>query len=331
VTELGVLQSATLGFQRFYGPHSGRNIAQSFLGVLDKYEIGAKVGYVTTDNASNNDTALVELGVMLQERNIHFDPITSRVRCFGHIINLVVKGFLWGADWEAFEANIAYDTDIAKESHLLESWRKKGPMGKLHNIGVWILRTPQSRDHFSQKVRLARGREYTGPLIPLIGNITRWSSDADALERAFELRDILDGFVGSAVTEERHAKTRRMSYVLPGASGIEYQENDQDNPDLVTGDELTRDDWDDLKTIFQILKPFRRLTLQLQGTGTQRNHANGYLARVLPAMDDLLAHLEDAKQAYSDSSIYSSHLLTSINHAWAILDRYVLVLFWLSY
>lgn len=192
-----------------------------------------------------------------------------------------------------------------------------------------MLHTPQRRDHFSQNVRLARSREYTGPLIPLIGNITRWSSDADALEQAFELRDILDGFVGSAVTEERHAKTRRMLYVLPG--GIEYQENDEDNPDLITGDELTRDDWDDLKTIFQILKPFRRLTLQLQGTGTQRNHANGYPAPVLPAIDDLLAHLEDAKQVYSDTSIYSSHLLTSINHAWAILDRYVQVLFWLYY
>jgi len=202
VTELGVLHSATLGFERFYGPHSGRNIAQSFLRVLDKYKIDTKVGYVTTDNASNNDTALVELGAMLQERNIHFDLITSRVRCFGHIINLVVKGFLWGSDWEAFEANIAYNTDIAKELHLLKSWRKKGPMGKLHNIGIWILRTPQHCDHFSQRVRLARGQEYTGPLISLIGNITRWSRDADALEQAFELRDILDGFVRSAVTEE---------------------------------------------------------------------------------------------------------------------------------
>ena len=120
-----------------------------------------------------------------------------------------------------------------------------------------------------------------------------------------------------------------MSHLPPSA--IEPQGNDQDNPDLVTGDELTRDDWDDLQTIFQILKPFQRLTLQLQGTGTQRNHANGYLARVLPAMDDLLAHLEEAKQAYSDSSIYSSHLLTSINHAWAILDRYVQIHFLLYY
>jgi len=122
-----------------------------------------------------------------------------------------------------------------------------------------------------------------------------------------------------------------MSDVLLGARAIEHQENDQDNPDLVTGDELTRDDWDDLKTIFQILKPFRHWTLQLQGTGTQRNHANGYLARVLPTIDHLLAHLEDAKQAYSDSSINSSHLLTSINNAWAILDRYVPVLFCLYY
>jgi len=41
-------------------------------------------------------------------------------------------------------------------------------------------------------------------------------------------------------------------------------------------------------------------------------------------MDDLLAHLEDAKQTYSDTTVHSTHLLTSINHAWGILDKYVL-------
>ena len=257
---------------------------------------------------------------MLGKRNIQFNPESSRLRCFGHIINLVVIGFLWGSDWGAFEINVAHDTDIEKESLLLKSWRKKGPMGKLHNIGTWILRTPQRRDKFSYKVQLAREREYTGPLIPLVGNVTRWSSDADALERAFELRDILDGFIGTAVTEERKTKSRRTAqYLHSDSDTIDY---DLDNPDLITSDELTRDDWDDLATILQILKPFLRLTLHLQGTGTQKNHSNGYLARVLPAMDDLLAHLEEAKQTYSDTSIHSSHLLTSINHAWAILDKY---------
>jgi len=79
-------------------------------------------------------------------------------------------------------------------------------MGKVHNIGIWILRTLQRRDRFAQKLQLVRGREYLGPLIPLVGNVTRWSSDADALERAFEPRDILEGFIGTAITEERKTK-----------------------------------------------------------------------------------------------------------------------------
>lgn len=130
----------------------------------------------------------------------------------------------------------------------------------------------------------------------------------------------MNGFIGIAVTEERKTKSRHVSQYLNPESDI--VDHDLDNPDLVTSDELSRDDWDDLATILQILKLFRRLTLQLQGTGTQKNHSNGYLARVLPVMDDLLAHLEDAKQTYSDTSIHSSHLLTSINHAWVILDKY---------
>ena len=322
VTAEGVLHSATLGFHRFHGPHSGYNIAQVLLQVLDKLEIAEKIGYITTDNATNNDSALAELGKMLEERRIVFNPETSWIRCFAHVINLVVKGFLWGSDWEAFETNTAYNTDISKEGEPLQSWRKKGPMGKLHNIGIWILRTPQRRDRFAPKVRLVRGREYTGPLIPLVGNVTRWSSDADALKRAFDLRDILEGFIGTAITEERKAKAHHIPQI--GSSGSDIIDLDLIDPDLITSDELTRDDWDDLAAILQILKPCCRLTLQLQGSGTQRNHANGYLARVLPAMDDLLAHLEDAKQTYSDTTVHSTHLLTSINHAWGILDKYVL-------
>jgi len=108
--------------------------------------------------------------------------------------------------------------------------------------------------------------EYMGPLMPIIGNITRWSSDADALEPAFDLRDILNGFVEIAVTKARHAKSHCTTQSIP--SSMQPVDNDQDIPDLVSGDELRRDDWNDLKTIFHILKPFQRLTLHLQGTET---------------------------------------------------------------
>ena len=193
-------------------------------------------------------------------------------------------------------------------------------MGKLHNIATWILRTPQRRDRFSQKVHHTRGNGYHGPVLPLVGNLTRWSSDADAIDRAFELRDILDECVGISITEERHMRNRRN---LSDNTAISTDPLPNINIlDQITFDELTLDDWVDLSAILFILKPFRVLTLQLQGTGSGRNHANGYLARVLPAMVDFLAHLENAKVLYADVSIYSVHLLTSINHAWSILDKY---------
>jgi len=55
---------------------------------------------------------------------------------------------------------------------------------------------------------------------------------------------------------------------------------------------------------------------------TNRNQANGYLSQILPAMNELLCYLEDAKTRYADPNIYSTHMATSINHAWKILDKY---------
>jgi hypothetical protein len=45
------------------------------------------------------------------------------------------------------------DLDLKKleQKHYLEhlaTWRKKGPVGKLHNIVIWIRRTPQRRQTF---------------------------------------------------------------------------------------------------------------------------------------------------------------------------------------
>jgi len=139
------LVSATLGFRRFFGSHSGANIAETVIKVLDTYQITSKLGYITTDNATNNDSTLVKLSKLLALRNIPFKLEIMRVRCFGHIINLVVKGFLWGSDWEAFEkeVNQAEEYTMENEKQALKAWRTKGAMGKLHNIGTWILRTPQ--------------------------------------------------------------------------------------------------------------------------------------------------------------------------------------------
>ena len=62
----------------------------------------------------------------------------------GHIINLIVQAFLFGDD----------KYDISPDLTALESakWRTKGALGKLHNIIVFVQRSPQ---------RIAESLEYS--------------------------------------------------------------------------------------------------------------------------------------------------------------------------
>lgn len=61
-----------------------------------------------------------------------FEPQKRRVRCFGHVLNLVVKALLFGHDAEAFETKIDGEPVLDATQH--EIWQKKGPIGKLHNL-----------------------------------------------------------------------------------------------------------------------------------------------------------------------------------------------------
>ena len=82
------------------GSHSGGNIADNFLKVIDELGIAHKVswlspstsvatlmtlpfwqlGQITADNASNNNTFLESMARQLNIRGIAFDPVGNRVR-----------------------------------------------------------------------------------------------------------------------------------------------------------------------------------------------------------------------------------------------------------
>ena len=49
-----------------------------------------KIGFITTDNASNNDTFFRNLGILLEIQN----PEEMHVRCACHILNLITQTFL---------------------------------------------------------------------------------------------------------------------------------------------------------------------------------------------------------------------------------------------
>ena len=119
----------------------------------------------------------------------------------------------------------------------------------------------------------------------------------------------------TAIREEQQKKSKR------GRSKAQDVKDEKD-PEMVTKDEFTLDDWDDLKIIYEVLEPFKYWTLRLEGNSTAKNRPNGFIADVLPAMDELLHYLEEAKVRYWDRETYSTHILTSINNTWSILNKY---------
>ena len=77
--------------------HTGENISQVVYDVVQEYRIEDKLGYFMMDNATNNDTALRYLDRRLHEEGmVGFDVEQHRLRCWGHIMNVVVKDLFVG-------------------------------------------------------------------------------------------------------------------------------------------------------------------------------------------------------------------------------------------
>lgn len=109
-----------------------------------------------------------------------FDHTAGRVRCVGHVLNLVAKAIMIGGgsgikpDIDVFEQQLQ---SLARdEREQLARWRRRGPVRKLHNIVVWICRSLQRIEVFEtlQKRALDEGNQFTKQIYRLVhSNDTR--------------------------------------------------------------------------------------------------------------------------------------------------------------
>lgn len=186
-----------LGLPHHHDSHSGHNLAETFVSIACQYNLQDRIGYFTTDNASNNDTCMEFLGA-----EFGFDHISRRVRCAGHILNLVAKAIMIGGgsnnepDMDVFEQQL--ETLAKDEREQLAQWRKRGPVGKLHNIIRWICRSPQRIEAFEtlQRKAMNEGNQITELIYKLVrDNDTRWNSLFAMIERALKLRESIDEYI----------------------------------------------------------------------------------------------------------------------------------------
>ena len=72
------------------GKHTGDLIGKIIFDTIIKYEIGMKLVWITTDNASNNVTAMKALSKFIKKEEIKFNPQKRHIRCIMLSIQLFV-------------------------------------------------------------------------------------------------------------------------------------------------------------------------------------------------------------------------------------------------
>ena len=148
----------------------------------------------------------------------------------GHIINLSVNSFLFVTNIEDLEpAQEETTTNESLES--IQSWRKFGPLGKLHNIVVNIQASAQRMQEFCL---LSKNRR------PARDNKTRWNSWAHMLNVNIKspVREAIQKFV------QRHSQ------------------------EPIAEDMLSEEDWQILEHIHEFLDPLASTTLSLEGASS---------------------------------------------------------------
>jgi NADPH-dependent 7-cyano-7-deazaguanine reductase QueF len=74
------LKSRLIAFRHVPGTHEGSVIGNVFVDVLDELKIKHKIGLITVDNASNNNTMMAWIEDALTQHGIPFDRLQNRLR-----------------------------------------------------------------------------------------------------------------------------------------------------------------------------------------------------------------------------------------------------------
>ena len=288
------LRTVLLAVRNMHGDHSGKNQAKAILPVLDEYLLKAKLGYFITDNASSNDTCITEIIDLIRP---DLDAKERRLRCIGHIINLVAKAFIFGNKSESFEADVAIAESTNDLEIAMKLWRKQGVIGKLHNLIRFIRASPQREALFLDIAEpfpsAADGIDsHTRHLTVIDDNKTRWNSTYLTIHRALRLRHRIEKFYTTRFSKDK---------------------------DFPSSDILSEADWEELAIFKDLLDPFYRLSMRLQGNNKTGTHGAAWESLV--CIDIIKEHLKRAKTEYVRSR-NSGFLLTTINTSLNLAKKY---------
>lgn len=159
----------------------------------------------------------------------------------------------------------------------VDKYRKFGPFGKLHNIGIALRTNSQLLEDFHEAQRQTAPTE---PVLTWVQNVcTRWQSDEAMAWRALLKRAALNRML--CMIEER--------WVSQGGK-------EKDKPAILK-EKLSLEEWKVVAAVQKILQPFKVASRQLQGEGIAgKRSTSGGFDEYFQVVEMLLDHLELAVQ-----------------------------------
>jgi hypothetical protein len=277
-----LIESILIGFRELRGPHSGENIAEVVDEVLQDYSITpGQIGCFVLDNATNNDTCIEALGKTYKWAKS--EVYSRRLRCFGHIINLVAQAFLFGSKSEVFAYTLDQIQHQVDSNVRIPIWKLRGPIGKLHYAVIYIRKTPQRRQEFA-----AGGPDCDSTkLVPRQDNATRWNSTFLMIMRALSLRQHIDYF-------------------------CYHNRSIKDHDDGLTPEQiLTPEDWLILTQLADGLKVFHTATITLEGYAKEAKF--GAMWECIPVLEILSNNLIRLQNEYPLPTTFNSIEISKMN------------------
>jgi hypothetical protein len=188
------ISKALIGL-REVGSHAGEEQAKTLIQILLDFQIINRLGVIIGDNSGTNDTLCRSISswrIQNLPEQPEWDPEIQRTRCIGHIINLIVQAFLFTSisveDLETYDRGDqegGVEPSPIEQQTTKEKFRSMGPLGKLHNITVFIRSSANRTQEFVKEA---------GKRIPL-DNRTRWNSWFNMINTALTLEKHIDFLV----------------------------------------------------------------------------------------------------------------------------------------
>ncbi|KAF7330238.1 putative AC transposase [Mycena venus] len=205
-----VLKTRLVAFRRLEGSHTGENIGKIFVQVVKEIGCLHKIGMVTCDNASNNNTHMTEICAELARIGIPFDAEGNRIRCFPHVVNIAVKTALK----ELVDSLPSYHPDVLEDNNgdtipqaLRDDpnyWRALlyDPVAEARTLVTACRASGQRRDNFETTIKEGNAAGGFGEpkenlrVVGLLKDVeTRWSATFLMIDRLLEQHLAVDKFL----------------------------------------------------------------------------------------------------------------------------------------